>query len=118
MPFNPPGPVGPMLPNWAQVIIDAHNQVADGAVSHAARMKSDRYFVWQEEDEDDLCADDAHDETAVTGYTDLFTKMEFDRWAREIGRAFDAAGIIWEKTGCTYEPDTGFFHHTWKWTVV
>lgn len=105
-------------PEWAAVIIAAHNSVASGRVSHAGRLNSDRYFVWEEAEEDDFCADNGHDETAVSGYTDLFTKQEFDSWAKEIGRAFDTAGIIWEKTGCTYEPDTGFFHHTWKWTVV
>lgn len=106
------------VPAWALTVITAHNSVASGSVSHAARMKSNRYFVWQEEDEDDLCADDAHDEQAVSGYTDLFTKIEFDQWARELGPAFDAAGIIWHKTGVTYEPDTGFFHHSWEWTVI
>lgn len=106
------------MPAWAQTIITAHTSVAGSAVSHAGRLKSDRYFVWQEEDEDDLNADNIHDERAVTGYTDLFTKFEFDSWSSALGAAFDAAGILWEKTGVSYEPDTGFFHHTWDWTVV
>ena len=106
------------VPAWAATIIAAHNSVASGSVSHAGRMKSDRYFVWQEEEEEDFCADNLHDESAVSGYTDLFTKQEFDPWAHAIGPAFDSAGISWQKTGTTYEPDTGFFHHTWKWTVI
>lgn len=106
-------------PAWAQAIINAHARVAGlENVSHAARMQSTRYFVWQEEDEDDLCADNVHAESAVHGYTDLFTKTEFDPWARLLGPSFDQDGIIWEKTGTSYEPDTKFFHHTWEWTVI
>lgn len=118
---------------WAQTIIDAHlsaaaevnsrttrrrnGQPETVAVSHAARMKSRRYFVWEEDGGNDLNADNSHVETAVTGYTDLFTGVEFDPAARALGRAFDAAGIAWEYTGCSYEPDTGLFHHTWEWEV-
>lgn len=106
------------LPAWAEALIAAHVSVAGRAVSHAGRLQSDRYFVWQEEEADDFCADNRHAERAVSGYTDLFTKIEFDPWADALGDAFDAAGILWEKTGTTYEPNTGFFHHTWDWTVV
>lgn len=122
-------------PAWAQSIIDAHlaaaasvtetptkrdGQAASGAVavSHAARMKSRRYFVWEEDGGNDLNADNGHDETAMTGYTDLFTEVEFDPAARALGPAFDAAGIAWEYTGVSYEPDTGLFHHTWEWEVA
>lgn len=110
--------VNASVPAWAQIIISAHNAVASGSVSHAMRMKSDRYFVWQEDDHNDLKADNIHAERAVSGYTDLFTKREFDPWADSLGTAFDLAGILWEKGGATYEPETGFFHHTWEWTVV
>ena len=106
------------IPAWARILIDAHNAVAPGRVSHAARMKSDRYLVWTEDDRNDLNADNRHAERAVTGVSELFTKQEFDRWEDALGEAFDEAGIFWEKTGVTYEPDTGFFHHTWDWTVA
>lgn len=122
-------------PGWAQTIINAHLDAAaaadrrrkgqrdgatipEAAVSHAARMQSRRYFVWQEDGSNDLNADNGHDETAMTGYTDLFTEVEFDPAARALGPAFDAAGIAWEYTGCSYEPDTGLFHHTWEWEVA
>ncbi|MFR0798465.1 MAG: hypothetical protein ACLSHJ_06790 [Oscillospiraceae bacterium] len=56
------------------------------AVSHTARLKSERYFVWQEDGSNALSADNGHAEGAVTGTTDLFTKLEFDpgsaRWAK------------------------------------
>lgn len=122
-------------PGWAQTIINAHRAAAEAtdrrlkgqrggatvpeaAVSHAARMKSRRYFVWEEDGGNDLNADNGHDETAMTGYTDLFTEVEFDPAARALGPAFDAAGIAWEYTGVSYEPDTGLFHHTWEWEVA
>lgn len=105
------------IPAWASAIIAAHNSVASGSVSHAARLKSDRYFCWQEEDANDLASDNVHSEKAMSGYTDLFTKREFDPWAGQIEDAFDAAGISWSRTGVTYEPDTGFFHWSWDWEV-
>lgn len=116
MAINPPNPVGPIAPTWAAAIIGAHTSVTT-AVSHAARIKSDRYFVWQEDDDNDLNADNVHAERAVTGYTDLFTKREFDPWAGQLEAAFDAAGISWQRTGVSYEPDTGFFHWSWDWEV-
>lgn len=114
------------VPGWAQIVIAAHLAAAAEAsnredapvnVSHAARMESRRYFCWQEDGGNDLSADNRHDELAVTGYTDLFTEVEFDPAAPALGRAFDDAGILWEYTGASYEPDTGLFHHTWEWEV-
>ena len=114
-------------PGWAQIVIAAHLAAASAAssreeeavaVSHAARMQSRRYFCWQEDGGNDLAADNRHDELAVTGYTDLFTEVEFDPAAPALGEAFDAAELAWEYTGCTYEPDTGLFHHTWEWEVA
>ena len=108
------------IPNWAQVIIDAHKAVAGSAVSHAGRLKSDRYFVWQEDflDQDDV-SDDEHDSEAVSGSTDLYTKREFDPWIRQIEAEFKKDDrILWSKDGMTFEPDTGFFHFSWEWTVI
>ena len=61
---------------WFEKIIAAHTAVTD-QVSHAKRLRSDRYFVWQEEGETPFMADGKHAEIAVKGTTDLFTKMEF-----------------------------------------
>lgn len=116
-PPTPPTPPTP-VPEWAQKMQEILTGIAGRNVSYAKRIKSSRYFVWQDDDAEDLCADNIHAEEAVRGSLDLFTGSAFDRWAREIGPAFDEAGIIWEKTGVTYEPDTGLFHHSWDWTVV
>ena len=52
--------------SWQEHIIAAHLAVTD-AVRHGRTMKSDRYFVWQEDGTNDLTADDTHAEKAVTG---------------------------------------------------
>lgn len=102
---------------WNETIIAAHRRVTD-AVSHSERLQSDRYFVWQEDGENSLTADGYHDERAVTGTTDLFTKQEFDPWVDELGAAFDEFGIAWMLDYIQYEEDTGFYHYEWIWEVA
>ena len=102
---------------WHEKIIKAHLAVTD-AVSHAKRMQSDRYFVWQEDGENSLITNNSHAERAVTGTTDLFTKQEFDPWADALGEAFSSFGIAWSFVDIQYEEETGFFHYTWDWEVL
>lgn len=102
---------------WYERIIACHTAVTD-AVSHCARMKSDRYFVWQEDSRNDLVVGDQHAEKAVEGTTDLYTKQEFDPWADEFEAALDADGCIaWRLNSCQYEEETGFHHYEWVWQV-
>ena len=102
---------------WYETIIAAHTAVTD-AVSHGRRMKSSRYFVWQEDGANDLEANGAHAEQAVSGTTDLFTKQEFDPWVRELGARLDDFGIAWYLNPVQYEEDTGFWHYEWVWEVL
>lgn len=102
---------------WYETIIAAHTAVTD-AVSHTLRLKSDRYFVWQEDGSNDLPADNSHAEGSVTGTTDLYTKMEFDPWADALGESLSAYGIAWELSSIQYEDDTGFYHYEWAWEVA
>ena len=102
---------------WYEKIIKAHTAVTD-KVSHGGRLKSDRYFVWQEEGSADLIADNIHAEKAVSGSTDLFTKQEFDPWKDAFETAMDAVtGLCWRLNSVQYEPDTGFWHYEWKWVI-
>lgn len=55
---------------WFERIIACHTAVTN-AVSHAKRLKSDRYFVWMEDDRNDFEAGNLHAEKAVEGTTDL-----------------------------------------------
>lgn len=102
---------------WYERIIAVHAAVTD-AVSHCGRLKSDRYFVWQEDDRNDFEADGVHSEKAVEGTTDLYTKVEFDPWAAAFEAALDADGTIaWYLNSCQYEEDTGFHHYEWVWQI-
>lgn len=102
---------------WYEKIIKAHTAVTD-QVSHGGRLKSDRYFVWQEEGSDDLIADNVHAEKAVSGSTDLFTKREFDPWKDAFEAAMDAVpGLAWRLNSVQFEHDTGFWHYEWKWVI-
>lgn len=102
---------------WYERIIAAHRAVTD-AVSHAARVKSERYFVWQEDGSNDLAGDNGHGERAVTGTTDLYTKQELDPWADALGESFDAHGIAWALNSVQYETDTGSYHYEWVWEAL
>lgn len=105
-------------PEWAQRLIAAHLSVTD-QVSHSERLSSDRYFVWQEDGSDDLFSGDGGAvERAVTGSTDLFTKQEFDSWKDEFEAALTNADILWYLNSIQYEPETGFYHYEWIWTVA
>lgn len=102
---------------WYEKIIAVHLAVTD-SVSHNERMKSDRYFVWGETGQDDLEASNIHAEKAVTGYTDLYTKQEFDPWKDRLEESFDTNGIAWSLNSVQYEEETGFTHYEWYWSVV
>ena len=105
------------MPVWAEKLIAAHLCVTD-KVSHSERLASERYFVWQEEGENNLVASNGTAEKVVTGSTDLFTKFEFDPWAGQLEQAFDNAGISWYQNAVVYEKDTGLYHHEWVWEVL
>lgn len=103
---------------WYDRIIAVHTAVTD-VVTHGFHLKSDRYFVWQEDGTNDFEADGVHAEKAVTGTTDLYTKREFDPWKDDFEAALDAAqGVAWYLNSVQYEEDTGFFHYEWVWEVT
>lgn len=102
---------------WYEKLIAALKTVTE-AVSHGGRMKSERYFVWQEDGENDLLAGNRHTEHAVTGTVDLFSKVEFDPWCDELRAALDAAGIAWYLNSVQFEEDTGFWHWEWVFEVT
>ena len=99
---------------WYEKIVEAHTRVTSAA-SHNRRMKSERYFVWQEDGQNDLSASNGHTEKSVTGSTDLYTKMEFDPWKGAFERSMTKSGIAWYLSSVQYEEDTGFTHYEWVW---
>lgn len=103
---------------WYERIIAAHTAVTD-SVSHAQRLQSDRYFVWQEDGANDFLANGKHAEKAVTGTTDLYTKIEFDPWKEALEQSLDSdAHIWWAVNSVQFEEDTGFYHYEWAWEVL
>lgn len=104
--------------SWDEHIIAAHLAVTD-KVGHSEFTNSDRFFVWQEDGANDLITGGIHVEKAVTGTTDLFTKLEFDPWKDEMEAAFDASPyIFWRLNSIQYEEETGFYHYEWRWEVI
>lgn len=102
---------------WTQRIVAAHTRVTD-SVSHYKRLKSNRYFVWQEDGANDFDADEKHCERAITGTTDLFTKMDGDPWKSAFEASLNADDqIAWYLNSVDYEEDTGFIHYEWVWQV-
>lgn len=103
---------------WTDCIIAAHAAVTD-QVSHGGRLKSKRYFVWQEDGTVDFEADGKHVEGCVTGTTDLFTQQEFDPWREALEKSFNASGCIaWRLNSIQYEADRGIWHYEWRWEVA
>ena len=102
---------------WQDTIKAAHLAVTD-EVSHYWRLRSDRYFVWAEDGVNDLEADNVHSERAITGTTDLYTKIEDDPWREQIEAAFEAAGIAWYRNSVQYEDEAGYIHTEWVWEVL
>lgn len=102
---------------WKERIVKAHTDVTD-VVSHCQRLSSDRYFVWQEDGAHDFVAGNRHLEQAVTGTTDLFTKLEFDPWKEAFEASLDRMEIAWYLNSVQFEEDTGFTHYEWVWEVA
>lgn len=103
---------------WSECIIAAHAAVTD-QVSHGGRMKSKRYFVWQEDRPNDFEADGKHLERAVTGTTDLFTNLEFDPWIDKLEKQFNESEFIaWSANQPQFEADRGIWHYEWSWEVA
>ena len=91
---------------WYETIIAAHTAVTD------------EYFVWQEDGERDLLADNRHTEKAVTGTTDLYTKREFDPWKDQFESSLNSTkGVTWYLNSVQFEEETELWHYEWRWTV-
>lgn len=101
---------------WYERVIAVHTAVTD-AVSHGQRLKSDRYFVWQEDGENAFIADNRHAEQAMTGFTDLFTKQEFDPWKAAFEKSLNGSDMVWRLNSVQFEENTGFWHYEWRWAV-
>ena len=103
--------------SWEDTIREAHTRVTD-AVSHHARLRSERYFVWQEEGDNALFAEGGIAERAMLVTTYLFIMLVSDPWAAAFEDSLTESGIAWYLNTIQYEPDTGFRHYEWVWEVL
>lgn len=103
-------------PKWYEQVIAMHIAVTD-QVSHVKRLRSSRYFVWQEETGQDFLADNHHAETGIYGSTDLFTTQEFDPWKLAFEQSMEAAGAAWKLNSVDYEETTNIYHYYWQWRL-
>ena len=104
--------------SWYEKIVSIHLAVTN-AVSHGGRLKSDRYFVWQESGSNDYTANNRHCEKAVTGSTDLFTQIELDPWKDAFEQALNEnSDVSWSLNSIQFEEETGFWHYEWNWEVL
>ena len=101
---------------WYQKIIAAHTAVTNN-VTHGYIGEGERYFVWMEERDEDLTANNRHIERAMRGTTDLFSRIEFDPWLRQIEQAFDTYEIGWNLSSVQFEDETGYWHYELEWVV-
>lgn len=101
---------------WYNDVIAVHTAVTD-AVSHVQRMASDRYFVWEENDMPILYGDGKPVAWSHEIVTDLFTKTEFDTWVDDFIISLVEHGYGFSYDFVDFEPDTGFYHHQWRWYV-
>lgn len=104
---------------WYECIIAVHRAVTD-QVSHGGRLKSRRYFVWQEAKPRDFIADGVHCERVHRGSSSLYTTQEFDPWAEKFEQAMNGqSNIAWKCEGkWPDEADTHLWHYEWSWEVT
>lgn len=103
---------------WFEKIKAVHLAVTN-RVGHRKHLKGDRYFVWQEDGVYGFYAGGKRYEHAVTGTTDLYTKLEYDPWVDAFEAALNAAeDIVWDMESIQYEPETGYTHYEWAWEVL
>lgn len=100
---------------WYDRVIEAHTAVTD-SVSHIQRMKSNRYFVWEEDETVTLYADGTAIEWVHVIITDLFTNVEFDPWVEAFRDSLNGR-YSWSYDFIEYEEDTGLYHHQWRWEL-
>jgi hypothetical protein len=87
-----------------------HYEAPDGTTGN--------YIVWAEDNQSDaVWADGQMQEQAIEGTLDYFTKTEFDPMTETIQAAMNNADLSWRLNSVQREPDTGYIHHEWTWSI-
>lgn len=102
-------------------IADALTSINGIPVYHYWRPAADlKYILWEEDGEaSSLEADNRKREQALAGVVDYYTVDEFDPVADEIQEKLNGVeGLYWSYDGVTFEDDTNYIHHTWRWSLL
>lgn len=73
------------------------------------------YLIWQEDGSEKFSADDRVCEMTISGSTDYFTKVEYDRNVDAIISMLRDNQFLWTMNSIQYEPDTGLIHYEFLW---
>lgn len=90
-------------------------------VYHYWRPAADpKYILWEEDGESSALESDNHkQEQSLTGVVDYYTFDEFDPVADAIQENLNTVECLhWTYDGTTYEDDTNYIHHTWRWNIL
>lgn len=76
------------------------------------------YIVWAEDQDIGLEADNVHEEQAIQGTVDYYTKTEYDGNCDTIQAALTSADASWYLNSVQYEDSTNLIHYEWVWSVA
>ncbi len=91
--------------------------VSDNVGHYEALKQDDDYIVWAEDGGDQLNADNAMQEQAITGKVHLYTRTEYSLLVSAIQNAMKSAKISFSLSTVQYEDSTKYIHYSWDFEV-
>lgn len=91
--------------------------VSDNVGHYEALKQDDDYIVWAEDGGDQLNADNAMQEQAITGKVHLYTRTEYSPLVSAIQNAMKSAKISFSLSAVQYEDSTKYIHYSWDFEV-
>lgn len=91
--------------------------VSDNVGHYEALKQDDDYIVWAEDGGDQLNADNAMQEQAITGKVHLYTRTEYSLLVSAIQNAMKSAKISFSLSAVQYEDSTKYIHYSWDFEV-
>lgn len=90
---------------------------SDNVGHYEALKQDDDYIVWAEDGGDQLNADNAMQEQAITGKVHLYTRTEYSPLVSAIQNAMKSAKISFSLSAVQYEDSTKYIHYSWDFEV-
>lgn len=90
-----------------------------GIVFHYKRPRGNFPWVtWQEDGAEEMPADNAVQEQAMTGTVDYFTLVEYDANIDTLQETLNGLMDAWRLVAVQFEEATGVIHYTWEWSIT